>query len=68
MKGSDCSEKYKLKSDRHKISWTKKLNSTMKGKRERNLLNAVKRKKYPAKFLLSSNEIFSSDSPSLVFV
>ena len=39
----------------------------MKGKRERNLLNAVKRKKYPAKFLLSSNEIFSSDSPSLVF-
>ena len=45
-----------------------KLNSSMKGKRERNLLNAVKRQKYPAKFLLSSNETFSLDSSSLIFV
>ena len=39
----------------------------MKGKWEVNLLNAVKRKKYPAKFLLSSNKTFSLDSPSLIF-
>ena len=39
-----------------------KLNSSIKGKWKRNLLNAVKRKKYPAKFLLSSNETFSLDS------
>ena len=55
-------------SKKDKISWTKKLNSSMKGTRERNLLNAVKRKIYPAKTLLSLNETFSLDSSSLVSV